>query len=122
MSISISGVSKVTGGHHPVQVSDDGRVVTEPLGSPAVARQLTAGAASANQALTATTRRISIRCRNADSRFAIGTGTQTANGETSHFIALDERLDFAVPPGAQIAVIRDTLSGSNGVIELTELA
>lgn len=96
-------------------------VASEPLGNPAVARQLTAAATTANTALTTTTRRISIRARSADCRFAIGTGAQTANATTSHFIGMDERLDFAVPASAQIAVIRDSAATVNGVIELTEL-
>ena len=44
---------------------------------------------------------------------------QTANGNTSNFIANGERLDFAVPVGANIAVIRD--GTVNGTLELTEL-
>ena len=91
----------------------------EILGEPATARQLIAGSASSNTALTATVRRISIRASGADIRFSIGTGTQTANGNTSNFIANGERLDFAVPVGAQIAVIRD--GTVNGTLELTEL-
>tara|TARA_B100000282_G_scaffold45148_1_gene28075 strand:+ start:669 stop:983 length:315 start_codon:yes stop_codon:yes gene_type:complete len=91
----------------------------EILGVPSVARQLTAGSASINTALTSTTQRISMRAVGADIRFSIGAGAQTANGNTSNFIANGERLDFAVPLGAQIAVIRD--GTVNGTLELTEL-
>ena len=91
----------------------------EILGVPSTARQLTAGSASSNTALTATVRRISIRASGADIRFSIGIGTQTANGNTSNFIANGERLDFGVPAGANIAVIRD--GTVNGTLELTEL-
>ncbi len=91
----------------------------EILGEVGTARQLTAGSASSNTALTSTVRRISIRASGADIRFSIGTGTQTANGNTSNFIANGERLDFAVPEGANIAVIRD--GTVNGTLELTEL-
>ena len=91
----------------------------EILGVPSVARQLTAGSASSNTALTTTVRRISIRAVGADIRFSIGAGAQTANGNTSNFIANGERLDFATPLGAQIAVIRD--GTVNGTLELTEL-
>ena len=91
----------------------------EILGVPSVARQLAAGSASSNTALTSTTQRISMRANGADIRFSIGTGTQTANGNTSNFIANGERLDFATPLGAQIAVIRD--GTVNGTLELTEL-
>jgi hypothetical protein len=92
---------------------------TEPLGIPGAARQLAAGATTANTALTAGVFRISIRAVGADIRFAVGAGSQTANATTSHFIANGERLDFAVPPGANIAVIRD--GSTNGTLEVTEL-
>ena len=91
----------------------------EILGEPSTARQLTAGSASSNTALTSTTQRISMRAVGADIRFSVGVGTQTANGNTSNFIANGERLDFAVPVGANIAVIRD--GTVNGTLELTEL-
>ena len=91
----------------------------EPLGALGVARQLAAGSSSANTALTSTCRRISMRAVSADIRFAIGATSQTANASTSHFIASGERLDFAVPADANIAVIRD--ASTNGTLELTEL-
>jgi hypothetical protein len=91
----------------------------EPLGAPGAARQLAAGSTTANTALTAGVFRISMRAVGADIRFAVGAGSQTANATTSHFIANGERLDFAVPPGANIAVIRD--GSTNGTLEVTEL-
>ena len=109
----------------------------EILGVPSVARQLVAGSASNNTALTPSVQRISIRAVGADIRFSIGKGTQTANGNTSNFIANGERLDFAVPAsserdkdptsptygqlvnGPNIAIIRD--GTVNGTLELTEL-
>jgi len=92
----------------------------EPLGLPGVARQLTAGSSSANTALTATCRRVSLRAVSADIRFEIGSTAQTASATTSHFIAQDERLDFAVPETPNIALIRD--ASTDGTLELTELA
>tara|TARA_A100001201_G_scaffold140670_1_gene134273 strand:+ start:419 stop:724 length:306 start_codon:yes stop_codon:yes gene_type:complete len=91
----------------------------EILGKPGVARQLSAGASSANTALSAGVFRISMRAVGADIRFAIGQGAQTANATTSHFIADGERLDFSITHGANIAVIRDATT--DGVLELTEL-
>lgn len=91
----------------------------EPLGSPGVARQLSAGAASANTALTDGVTRVSMRAVGADIRFEIGSGSQTASATTSNFIANNERLDFAVPIDPNIAVIRD--ASTNGTLELTEL-
>ncbi len=90
----------------------------EPLSTPGVARQLTAGSSSTNTALTATITRISMRAVGADIRFSIGTGTQTATA-TSHFIANGERLDFAVPLEGNIAVLRNATT--SGTLEVTEL-
>ena len=91
----------------------------EPLGAPGAARQLAAGSSSANTALSANVSRVSIRAVGADIRFEIGAGTQTASATTSHFIAKNERLDFAVPSNANIAIIRD--GSTSGTLELTEL-
>ena len=90
----------------------------EPLGKAGLARQLTAGSTSANTALTAGVTRISMRAVNADIRFVMGIGSQTATS-TSHFIANGERLDFACFPNTNIAVIRD--GSSDGTLEVTEL-
>jgi hypothetical protein len=105
-------------GKLPAQLND--RIPVEPLGVPGVARQLAAGVASANTALTSTVRRISIYARTADIRYAVGSTSQTASATTSHFIALGERLDIDVPATPNIAVIR---AGSvDGVLEVTELS
>ena len=93
----------------------------EPLGIPGVARQLTATSSSQNTALTANVSRISIRARGCDIRYAVGVGTQTANASTSHFIANGERLDIAVPQGANIAVIREAAATVDGSLAVTEL-
>ena len=90
----------------------------EPLGIPGLARQLAAGSTSANTALTGGVFRISIRAVGADIRFSIGPSAQTATA-TSHFIANGERLDFAVPNGANIAVLRNATT--DGTLEVTEL-
>jgi hypothetical protein len=93
----------------------------EPLGIPGVARQLSATTSSQNTALTTGISRISIRARFADIRYVVGVGSQTANASTSHFIANGERLDIAVPQGANIAVIRDTAATVDGSLAVTEL-
>lgn len=95
------------------------RVNVEPLGIPGVARQLAAGAASANTALTSGVARISIHARGADIRYRVGTGAQTASS-TSHFIAAGERLDIDVPATPNIAVIR--AGSTDGTLEVTELS
>mgnify|MGYP003110944085 FL=1 len=82
------------------------------------ARQLAAGASSANTALTAGISRVSMRAVGADIRFSIGTSAQTASA-SSHFIADGERLELRIPEGANIAVIRN--ASTSGVLELSEL-
>jgi hypothetical protein len=112
---------KVTLGADGVNDGDVARsnpLPVDALAALGVARQLAAGAASANTALTTTCRRVSIHARTADIRYVIGTGAQTASA-TSHFIAAGERLDLGVPASAQIAVIR--AGSTDGVLELSEL-
>ena len=92
--------------------------LVEPLGKAGAARQLAAGASSVNTALNTGVYRVSIRATGADIRFAIGSSAQTAT-TSSHFIANGERLDFAVPTSANIAVIR--AGSTSGTLELTEL-
>jgi len=94
-------------------------VEVEPLGLPAVARQLTASSGSANTALTSTCRRISMKAIGADIRYAIGSTSQTASA-TTHFIGNGERLDLAVPETPNIAVIRG--GSTDGTLELSELS
>ena len=91
----------------------------EPLGQAGLARQLTAGSTTSNTALTAGVFRISMRAVGADIRFSIGNGAQTAT-TSSHFIANGERLDFAVPGAANIAVLRN--GTTDGTLEVTELS
>jgi hypothetical protein len=91
----------------------------EILGAPTTAHQLSAGATSANTALSAGIFRISMRAVGADIRFAIGQGAQTADVH-SHFIANGERLDFAITNGANIAVLR--AATDDGTLEVTELS
>lgn len=96
-------------------------VITENLGTPGVARQVTVTVASANTALTATVTRISIKARTCDMRFMVGAVAQAAAATTSHFIEAGERLDIAVPLNANIAVIRDSAATANGTLFITEL-
>lgn len=97
-------------------------VDTEPLGLPTIARQLAVTTTSSSVELTATCRRISIKARGTDIRYVVGTGAQTANASTSHFLESGERLDIAVPAGATIAAIRESASTTNGSLAITELA
>ena len=101
----------------PAQVTP-GLLPVDTLATVGVARQLAAGAASANTTLTTTARRITIHANGAAIRYAIGTGAQTASA-TSHYIASGERLDWDVPANAQIAVIR--AGATDGVLEVSEM-
>ena len=104
------------------------RVKGPGLRIPGVARQLAAGASTANTALTVGCQRISILAVTADIRYAIGTAAQTANASTSHLIKAGERLELDVPQNidttsgqvvaSNIAVIRD--ASTSGTLELTE--
>jgi hypothetical protein len=119
--VAIDGDGGGTGGLTDEQLRA-APVQAETLGAPTVPRQLAVTTTSASVALTASCRRISIRARGCDMRYVIGTGAQTANAGTSHFIAQDERLDLAVPAGATIAAIRETAATANGSLAITELA
>ena len=103
-----------------------GRAPVDTLGQPTVARQLSVSGTTANQALTSTCRRISIRARGCPMRYEVGVGAQTASATTSHFIDQDERLDLSVPAGANIAAIAIPPWGSSttgtGSLAITELA
>jgi hypothetical protein len=85
-----------------------------------VARQLAAGASSANTALTAGIRAVSILARGGDIRFAIGDTSQTASSST-HYIASGERLDFDVSglSTPNIGVIRVS---ADCTLEVSELS
>lgn len=102
-----------------------GRAPVDTLGQPLVARQLAVSSMTANQALTAGCRRISIRARGCPMRYEVGALPQTANATTSHFIDVDERLDLSVPANANIAAIAIPPWGSSttgtGSLAITEL-
>jgi hypothetical protein len=107
----------------PVAIANNqSRIPTGILLAAGVARQLAAGASSANTELTAGIRAISILARGGDVRFAIGNTSQTASG-TSHYIASGERLDFDVSGLAtpNLAVIRGPES-TDCTLEVTELS
>ncbi|MEY4415325.1 MAG: Synechococcus phage [Pseudomonadota bacterium] len=100
-----------------------GRLPAEVLGQPGLAYQITAGASSTPQALSAGCRRVSLYARGAAIRYAVATGTPTASATsgaaTSHYIEQGERLDVATPAGASIAAIR--AGSTDGVLEVSEL-
>ncbi len=103
-----------------------GRAPVDTLGQPTVARQLAVTSTTSNVALTVGCRRISIRARGCPMRYAVGSGAQTADGATSHFIDLDERLDISVPASTpNIAAIAIAPWGSStigtGSLAITEL-
>lgn len=113
--------SKASSGSVSVAPATDALFPTNNLAAVGAARQLPAAVSSgvsANTALTTTTRRISMVARLSDIRFAIGSAAQTASS-TTHFIAMGERLDLAVPATPNIAVLSAT--ATPGVLEVSEL-
>jgi hypothetical protein len=95
------------------------RVKVETLGLPDVSRQLAAGAATGNIALTAACRRCSIVAIGADIRFAVGSTNAVAATATSHLILQNERLDIHLPTTPYIAAIRNATT--SGTLEISEL-
>lgn len=93
-----------------------GLLPVDTLAALGVSRLVAMGAASANIALTTTTRRVSIHATVAGF-YAVGTGAQTASS-TSHYIGAGERLDFDVAANTQIAAIR---SATDGTLYISEL-
>lgn len=87
------------------------------LASLGAARSVAMGSASANIALTSTTRRISMHAT-AAGFYSVGVVAQTANA-SSHYIGAGERLDFDVAANTQIAAIRATTDGTLYISELT---
>jgi hypothetical protein len=101
-------------------IGTSGRSLVEPLGTPTVARQLTAGELSSNTELTATCRRISILPVGGAIRYALAVDAgAVASDTTSHYIKDGERLDFSVPEDTNIAIIR--VGSSDVPVEITEL-
>lgn len=96
----------------------NGRQPVEVLGMPAVARQLAAGPTSFDTALTVGVTRVSIYANGGSIRYSVGDSPQTASN-SSHFIAMGERLDIIVPATGHIAVIR--ANSTNCTLEVTEL-
>lgn len=96
-------------------------VTVEPLGKVGAARKIASSTISSRVTLTAGCKRISIRARGCDMRYAVGDSSVTANASTSHFIAQDERMDIGVNSGSSIAAIREALAVVDGTLEISEL-
>lgn len=99
-----------------------GRLPVEPNGRPTVARSTASTTTSTNIALTGSVRRIAIFARVSDIRYKVGTGVQTANASTDHYLHKNTRIVITVPNNANIAVIRESMETSNGIVEISELA
>jgi hypothetical protein len=99
------------------RITRDERSLVETLGVPGLARQLTAGAVSANTPLTVGCNRVSLLAVGADIRYAVGSTTQTASA-TSHLLLANSRIDIALPQTANIAVQR--AGGTDGTLHVTE--
>ena len=100
------------------QVSKAAPLPTDPLGTPGVARTITAGATAGSDALTATVTRVSLSAQGGAVRFTIDGTTATA-AAPAHFIGDGERLDIRVPAGTTISAIRVSTDATLEVTELT---
>lgn len=98
------------------------RVNVEPLGIPGTARQQATTTTSANVQLTVGVGRISLFARLQPLRYVVGSGEQTANAASSHYLASGERIDIDVPATPNIAVIRASDATGDGAAEITELS
>jgi hypothetical protein len=120
-----TNINSTAGGNLKVSMEEFdpgfGYLPVEASGRPTVARNTASTTASTNIVLTASVRRIAIYARTADIRFKLGTGAQTANAATDHYLPKATRVVFAVPTNANIAVIREALETVNGLVEITEL-
>lgn len=88
-------------------------LLTEPLGTPTVAKQVSTSGTSASVALAAGTTRVS--CYATEDLFFGVNAPATAFG---HWMAKGERLDFRVPAGATLHAIQSTAAG---ILRITEL-
>jgi hypothetical protein len=103
-------------------VTSSGTFLSEPsttLFSLGASRSLAIGAASANIALTATCRFVSlIPVGGNHCHYQIGVGAQTASA-SSHYLKTGERITLAVPAGSNVAAIQGT--GAATTLYITEL-
>lgn len=120
-----TNINATAGGNLKVSLQDYdpglGYLPVEADGRPTVARSTASTTVSTNIVLTGSVRRIAIYARTSDIRFKVGTGAQTANAATDHYLPKNTRVVFAVPANANIAVIREALETVNGLVEITEL-
>lgn len=83
------------------------------------ARTISLGASSVNLALTSTCRFVSLICTGGTHcHYQIGVGAQTASSST-HYLKTGERINLAVPIGANIAAIQG--GGASTTLYITEL-
>lgn len=120
-----TNINATSGGNLKVSMEEFdpgfGYLPVEATGRPTVARSVVSSSVSTNTALTASVKRIAIYARTVDIRFKIGTGAQTANANTDHYLPKATRVVFAVPLNANIAIVRDSLETVNGLVEISEL-
>lgn len=120
-----TNINATSGGNLKVSMEEFdpgfGYLPVEATGRPTVARSVVSSSASTNTVLTASVKRIAIYARTVDIRFKIGTGAQTANANTDHYLPKATRVVFAVPSNANIAIIRESMETVNGLVEITEL-
>jgi hypothetical protein len=119
-----TNINATSGGNLKVSMEEFdpnfGKLPVETTGTPTVARSAASTDTSTNIALTSTVRRIAICARTVDIRYKVGTGAQVANSSTSHYLPKNTRVLMSVPSSPNIAVIRDSLETTNGLVEISE--
>lgn len=120
-----ANINATSGGNLKVSMEEFdpnfGYLPVEVAGRPTVARSAASTTTSTNIALTSSVRRIAVYARTADIRFKLGSGAQSANAATDHYLPKNTRVVFAVPNNANIAIIRESMETVNGLVEITEL-
>lgn len=97
-----------------MQTVPPGLLPVDVLGTPGVPHVRATTGTAASITLSATCRRLSMYATQGTWYSISGTATSS-----SHYIRADERLDFAVPAGTTISVLRETADGSICISELT---
>jgi hypothetical protein len=97
-----------------------GKLPVDTVGIPTESHSRATTAATSNIELSQNAKRITVYARISDARFKLGSGTQQADDESSHFLPKNTFISMALPNNANIAFIRVSLATVNGLIEISE--
>ena len=97
-----------------------GRLPVDNTGIPTVSRPRNTTTTSSNVELSANAKRITLYARTSNARFKLGSGAQSVDDETGHFLPMGILISLSLPDNANIAVIRDSQATVNGLVEISE--